>query len=510
MSSFLKTNYNPDVLSCLANLSNDEVFTPPEVANQMLDRLPESLWRNPNAKFLDPVCKSGVFLREIAKRLINGLADEIPDLQTRLNHIFTQQLYGIAITELTGHISRRSLYCAKYANSPLSVCTAFGENGQQGNIRYRRIEHTWKNGKCTDCGASQDVYDRDSDELENHAYAFIHGGWAQKILETENMKFDVIIGNPPYQLSDGGSNASAVPIYQKFVQQAKRLNPDYLIMIIPSRWTVGGRGLEQFRDEMLNDKHIKEFHNYAKAADCFAGIRNSGGICYFLRDNHGEFETTEIFEYDSTGVVRHSIRPLNEFGNFFICNSDVHGIICKVNELSGKSFSEIVYRQKPFGFRTNFVDFDKDGDLKIYHKKSKRGYDFIHRDRVTVNEQLIDKWKLVTSRSTSVPEEDNGQVLRISQTFLVEPNAVVTESYVVVAAFDTKQEAENCFSYLKTKFFRFLCQPTIVSPDVSKRTFAFVPLVSFQKSWSDKQLYELYQLNDKEIQIIETNIKQWE
>lgn len=239
MSSLLKTNYNPDVLTCLANLSNDEVFTPPEIVNQMLNRLPEKLWSDKNAKFLDPVCKSGVFLREIAKRLIAGLANEFPDLQARLNHIFTQQLYGIAITELTGHISRRSVYCTKYANSVLSICTEFGEN-TQGNIRYRRIHHAWQGGKCKDCGASQEVYDRDNDELENHAYAFIHGDWAQQILETDNMKFDVIIGNPPYQLSDGGAQASAKPIYHEFIRQAKKaqsrlFNHDYPVALV-CRW----------------------------------------------------------------------------------------------------------------------------------------------------------------------------------------------------------------------------------------------------------------------------------
>lgn len=262
MSDFLKSQYNPDVLSCLANLSNDEVFTPPEIANQMLDRLPESLWRNKNARFLDPVCKSGIFLREIAKRLINGLADEIPDLQERINHIFTQQLYGIAITELTALLSRRSLYCAKDAQSALSVCTAFRR--PDGNIRYQRIEHTWQNKKCKYCGASQEVYGTRGIEQENHAYAFIHSDWAKQILELEDMKFDVIIGNPPYQLSDGGdesddvrSRGGAMPLYHRFVEQAKKLNPDYLIMIIPSRWFAGGRGLDEFRKTMLADRHIR-------------------------------------------------------------------------------------------------------------------------------------------------------------------------------------------------------------------------------------------------------------
>jgi site-specific DNA-methyltransferase (adenine-specific) len=500
----IQTNYNPDVLSCLANLSNDEVFTPPTVANQILDLLPNELWSNKNAKFLDPVSKSGVFLREIAKRLMIGLENQIPDKQERINHILKNQLYGLAITELTSLLSRRSLYCSKQANhSKYSLCTEFKD--EQGNIRFELIKHTWQNGKCTYCGANQEAYDR-NDASETYAYNFIHTNKPEEIF---NMKFDVVVGNPPYQLGDGGNNASAIPIYNLFVEQSKKLKPNYLIMVIPARWYAGGRGLDTFRNDMLTDNHLKEIHDFKNAADCFPGIRVGGGVCYFLWDKNYNNNLIKVVEHANGKVVNIETRPVLEKGlSIFIRDSIVRSILGKADAFKEKKMSSIVLKQKPFGFRTNFTDFDIDGDVKIYSKKSTSGFSMVKKEKITKNINFINSWKVITSRSTSVPEEDNGQVLRISQTFIAEPNSVVTESFVVVGAFKTKIEADNCLSYLKSRFFRLLCQMTIVSPDVSPRTFDLVPIQDFSESWNDKKLYKKYKLTQDEINYLESLIRE--
>ena len=497
-----KLNYNPDVLSCLANLSNDEVFTPPQLANQMLDMLPQELFQSKETKFLDPCTKSGVFLREIAKRLIEGLADEIPDLQERIDHIMKHQLYGIAITRLTSLMSRRSLYCSKDASGKYSL-SHFDDS--DGNIRFSEIKHTWQNGKCQYCGASQEVYDR-GDDLESHAYEFIHTDNPKELYN--NMTFDVIIGNPPYQLGDGGNNASSTPIYNLFVSQAIKLRPRYLSMIIPSRWYCGGRGLDEFRNIMLQDRCLQYIYDFRSSSDCFPGIRNGGGICYFLRNEGYNSELVFIANHEEGRNTKWIQRKKLDFGlNFFIRDNKAHDIVKKILQKKEHSFSEQVYSQKPFGFRTNFTDYKETGEIKLYTKKEKRGFGYVAKNQVTKNVADIDKWKLVTSRSTSVPEEDNGQVLRMSQTFIVEPKAVVTESYVVVCVSDNKEVVENCYSYLKTMFFRFLCQITIVSPDVSQRTFTLVPLQDFSKPWTDEELYAKYELDKDEIAFIESMIR---
>ena len=336
--------YNPDVLSCLANLSNDEVFTPPDVANAMLDLLPQQLFRDPHAKFLDPACKTGVFLREIAKRLITGLQPVYPDLQERLDHIFHEQLYGIAITELTSLLSRRTLYCSKYPNSKFSVSRF---DAADGNVRFKRIQHTWSGGRCAFCGAAESQYRR-SDDLETHAYEFIHRLNPEEIF---NMHFDVIISNPPYQLSDSGYGKSARPIYQLFVQTAQKLKPRFISMIIPSRWFSGGRGLDSFRQSMMNDKRIKYLVDYENFKDVFPGVDLAGGACYFLwdREYSGNCYVSNCTNSTAPVIMQ---RSMNEFDVFVRSNNAVSIVRKVLKNHPGKFMDQTVSPSKPFGLRT--------------------------------------------------------------------------------------------------------------------------------------------------------------
>lgn len=505
---FENSIYNPDVLNCLANLSNDEVFTPPTVVNQMLDMLPQELFRSSKTRFLDPVSKSGVFLREIAKRLIAGLAEEIPDLQERVNHICQHQLFGLAITELTSLLSRRSVYCSKSANGKYASCTCF--NDPQGNIRYRDMEHTFERGKCKYCGASEDVFGKKvRGNLESHAYEFIHTDKPEKLFP-KNMKFDVIIGNPPYQLNDGGGNgASAMPIYQKFVEQAQKLNPRYLTMIIPARWYSGGKGLDDFRNSMLNDRHLRNLVDFSDSRDCFSNVDIAGGVCYFLwdRDHEGICNVKTI----KKDIEHESQRYLNEYDTF-IRDYEALNIIRKVQSGSHVFLDKIVYSRNPYGFAStaNFYSKEKDGFIPIMTSK---GDLFVPRCDIKTNKDTVALWKVVLSKASA---EHAGQVDKdgrrkiLSRMQVLPPDFICSESYLLLSAFNTKEEAENMQTYVKTRFFRYLLSTILLTQNISKDKFQFVPLQDFSHPWTDEMLYEKYDLTEDEIAFIESMIRPME
>lgn len=549
-ATFGLRNRNPDVLKCIANLSNDEIFTPPELANQMLDRLAEawaeshegaSIWADKSLRFLDPFTKSGVFLREIAARLIDGLQGEIPNLQDRVDHVLTQQLFGISITRLTSLIARRSLYCSKWANGEHSVARSFTNDA--GNIWFEPVPHHWVdatdfvetadvsgqpirkgvNGRCEYCGASQKTLDR-ADGLETHAYAFIHtNNVTSRLAEMfgDAMQFDVIIGNPPYQLDDGGYGTSAAPIYQKFVDQAKALNPRLLSMIIPARWFAGGKGLDEFRESMLRDDHLRSIDDFLSAADVFPGVGLKGGVCFFLwdRDNPGPCRVTTHYKNTPPSTVT---RKLLEPGvDIFIRFNEGLSILKKVIAVETgqaetlslpeqKRFERLVSSRKPFALDTTFKGRASKvpGDLLV-HQNGGLGY--IPRNSIATGTELIDKWKIfVGYAAPGTGNKDTYPHRIISTPFIGEPGSICTETYLCIGPFDTENEARNALSYLTCRLTRLLILLHKPSQHVTRKVYTFVPIQEWANKWTDADLYKRYGITDDEIAFIEELVRPME
>lgn len=528
--------HTPDVLSCLANLSNDEVFTPPEIVNHLLDMLPQELFESTKTTFLDPACKTGVFLREIAKRLLNaqmpGYQDRMEEinnkkalgtplsasdaafteqLQARVDHIFHNQLYGIAITELTSLLSRRSVYCSMYPNGKYSI-TKF--DNPEGNIRFRRIQHTWEgsvtyddegrpNRKCKYCGANESEWKRD-DALETYAYEFIH---MINIQEAFKMAFfDVIVSNPPYQLNDGGYGKSAKPIYQLFVDKAKKLNPRFLTMIIPSRWFSGGRGLDDFRADMLSDKHIKKIVDFESFKDVFPGVDLAGGACYFLwdREYNGKCEIVNRANNKEDIVAE---RYLDEFDVFVRSNKAV-SIINKVKDAhKGKYMNETVSPSKPFGLRTFYEPKQKGIPCQFIQKI---GLKYADPKDVTDSLGILDKWKFIVPRSPIAGQTDFTKPVGFyydGNTRILPPGTCCTESFIVLFSSDSEEEVKAFKSYIFTKVARYLLLQCVVSQDVTKDKFRFVPsLDSYAGQYTDEMLCKKWEIAEDEWKLIDSKV----
>ena len=516
----------PDVLNCLANLSSDEVFTSPKIVNEMLDLLPQELFENPETTFLDPCTKSGVFLREIAKRLLVGLENKLPDLQDRINHIFTKQLFGIAITRLTSLLSRRSLYCSKTADGKYSICDCFTNN--DGNVKFDNIKHTWNEDlRCEFCGVSQTQETYKRTDMEVFAYQFIHTYNPEEIF---NMKFDVIIGNPPYQFNVGntsGNSSKAKAIYHLFVQQAKKMQPRYLSMIIPSRWmTRSTEGIpDEWVDDMLKENKLKILHDYIDASLCFPGVEIKGGVCYFL------------WERDYSGKCQYFLHDIdnNVLSNFDYLDSMNSGIVIRdINSLSiikkivkkennymiddSKNFSNIV---SPKDFYTNkktlissWSGYKKQKDdlynIKYYLNKNihKLDYAWVKKEDISKNLDTISEFKVYIPAAGGTGNDS--QVL--GQPFLGDKNSVCSQTYLVIGYNKNynQNECNNIISYIKTKFFRYLVSIKKKTQNGPRMVYQFVPMQDFSKPWTDKELYAKYNLSQDEINFIESTIKPME
>jgi len=513
-ASFALRNRNPDVLTCIANLSNDEVFTPPEFASRMLDTLTETwaanhkganLWADKTVKFLDPCTKSGVFLREITIRLTQGLEREIPNLEKRVNHILTKQVFGIGITQITSLLARRSVYCSKHAKGEHSIAKGFATD--DGNIWFKRMKHTWAGEKCKFCGAGKSVFDR-AEGLETHAYAFIHtDNIKTRIAEIfgGNMQFDVIIGNPPYQLaSDGGTRD--VPIYQHFVEQAKMLQPRFLSMVIPSRWMASGLGLSEFRHTMLGDRRMRELVDYPAANDVFPGVEVKAGVCYFLWDSShgGDCKVTTIRGPEVVGPIQ---RKLGEY-DVFVRDARAVSILHKVLDHGETSINTILARDKEFGWTSNFDGFhekERSGDVPLYYiRKMKRDVGYIERDAVTKSSHLIDPWKVLVPKAFNGGDAVPHQIL--GKPLIAPSPSVCTQSFLFFHV-GSRKAAMSLQSYYTTRFFRFIASLRKITQDAAHSTYVWVPMQTWDRTWTDEALFAKYGITQKEQALIESQVR---
>lgn len=494
----------PDILEVIADLSNDEVFTPPRIANQVLDLLPSSVWSNPNLRFLDPGAKTGIFLREITRRLMNGLSSSFPSEQERLSHILEKMVWGLSITELTAHMTRRTLYCSKDASSSHSV-VQFSK--ASGNVWYERVEHTFVNARCKECNASSDLERAGRD---NYAYSFIHSDGREKYGKELPVKFDVIVGNPPYQMDGGAGGTSASPLYNVFVEQAKALNPDYLAMIIPSRWMAGGRGLDDFRKNMLSDQKVTHLVDFPNTKDIFPGVDIKGGVCYFLweRDHKGDALMTIVRGEEKFGPAQ---RNLGEF-DVLVRDARAVDILRRVRKLSEPTIEGMVSGNTPFGLATNFRAYKTEetgtpDELKLYlFEGGKRSIGYLKSIDVSKNTHLVDVWKVFLPAAYGAGETVPHQIL--GQSIIGEPMSVCTQTYLTFGPFDSEGEAQNAQRYLDTRFARFLVSLRKISQDAQASVYSWVPKQDWSVEWTDELLLNKYNIEPRDWEYIKSMVKE--
>lgn len=500
----------------------------------MLDLLPNEIWSDSSIKILDPACKSWVFLREAAKRLLKGLEKEIPDLQERINHIMTKQLYWIAITNLTALLSRRSLYCSKNAKydpdirlQSFSICTEFEEN--RGNIRYWEVKHKWENWTCIYCWANEKMFWTEKREnLETHAYKFIHSTpeeinalfWLDP-----NMKpdvFDVIIGNPPYQLTTTEIEwkANATPLYHKFIEQAQKLQPKYLSMIIPSRrMTWGSVSLNDFRKSMIHDKRMKVLHDYIDSKQVFTWVDVKWGICYFLWDKWYNW-ICKIYSHNADSLEENDRYLAEEWDDIFIRNNRLVSIKNKVwHDNNIDNVESITSPQTPYWLLSNSftenpqmflaekVQWSKYRVVWLW-KNQAREFRYTSSDFVLTKDFSSETYKVFVPKAYwcwAIWETIPTPILWTP--ILWTPMDICTQTFIQIWWFDTKNEAENFLWYLKTKFFRTLVGIKKNTQDSNRIVYHFVPLQDFSKPRTDEELYAKYNLSQEEIDYIETMIK---
>jgi site-specific DNA-methyltransferase (adenine-specific) len=335
--------------------------------------------------------------------------------------------------------------------------------------------------------------------MENYAYQFIHEE------EVFKMKFDVVVGNPPYQIEDGGASRSATPIYQLFVNQAFRLKPRYVSMIIPSRWFAGGKGLDDFRAQMLESTNFRSLVDFPNAATLFPSVEIKGGVCFFLWDE--KFDgPCHVRTIQENGQESSSTRFLGEHGDVFIRFNEALPILEKVRKKSKKFVDTIVAPRKPFGMPTNFNLFANKQTSKTVEIYANGGKFLVDTKHITNNEQWVSKWKVLTSNGYGAGEGYPHQILGVP--IVAGPGSCCTETYIVCGVFESEIEARNYCNYMRTKFFRFLVALRKNTQHVTQSRFKFVPLLDFNESWNDERLYKYFGIDKSEIAFIDSIVRE--
>ena len=491
-----------DILEVIGDLSSDEVFTSPKLANGVLDMLPEAIWSDPGKTFLDPGAKTGVFLREITRRLMTGLSSRIPDEGKRLEHILKKQVWGLAITELTSLMARRSVYCSKEASGPHSIVKM---DTPEGHIWFESVEHDFSNGKCKECKASADS---EKEGRENHAYAFIHQDGVRKYQQEFPVKFDVIVGNPPYQLDTQQESKQAIPIYHKFVETAMALGPEHIALIIPSRWMAGGMGLDSFRKRMLSDRQVRKLVDYQNAADVFPSVGIIGGVCYFLW-SAGTSGPCEVTTIRSSTERETSTRFLDTF-DVMIREQISEQILQKVQSKREETLEQIVSGMRPFGLASTFRGSTEKSAKHPVSVFQRGGIGYASPDSIAANNKaLLESWKVFIARAGSGREREKaGQDMVIFQAFVGAPGTACTETYIACGPLANESEASSVRSYLSTRFVRFLISLRKISQDATRSVYSFVPQQEWDRTWTDADLFSKYELTDMEIDHVVSRIRE--
>lgn len=452
----------------------------------------------------------GVFLREITSRLTNGLAEEMPDLETRVDHILTKQVFGIGITQLTSLLARRSLYCSKHAKGQHSIARSFARD--DGNIWFERTEHTWRTDKCAYCGASAKTLAR-GEGFETHAYAFIHTDNIRARIASlfgGEMQFDVVIGNPPFQLGDGGGGggASATPIYNKFVETALSLEPRYAAMITPSRWFSGGKGLDEFRDRMLRDHRFIKLVDFPQLYDVFPGVKIRGGVSYWLwsREHDGECEVVTMIGTQVVGEP--AVRRLDAY-DVLVRRNEAVRILDKVAGFRVKgepepTLGDQVSARKPFGLTNERGKPSPDGVQNAVLVYGNQQQSYLPRTFITNNSHWIDQWKVLLVKAHGTSGRDDVTIL--GEPIVAGPGSACTETYLVISAFESEAEARNLAAYMRTRFVRFLVSLRKITQNITRDSYKFVPMLPMNRLWTDEDLYKRYGVTPDQVAFIESLI----